>query len=323
MRFYISAIVVIVICLTNNKVEAGCDKDIDCKGERICENGSCIYPKEEREKIVDDNRSEQESSKNAPAIRNSEAKKEKEKQTAPSFYKVAGLIFKKEQIDHLYAMGVKLDEQDKETIKRLRTRGYNANDFVKGYDEYYELKRAYPEFSYYGRGALETVIVANGLQLGGYDMYWLIRYRHDNNTNITTAYNEQVLGGRSLRLAGIILSAAGVGAAILGGALYGIGVKETGEGTYDPATGITYPPETNKDLEISGIAFLGLAGALISAGIPCLIIGQHRMSNWLPEGRLDSNKIKNAKLRGNPGKNISINLNRSQKGLGITMSGIF
>jgi|GEM_PF-3841556 len=50
-------IVVLVFLFTSNLVAAGCEKDTDCKGDRICVKGECIFPSEYRNEAVKDSES--------------------------------------------------------------------------------------------------------------------------------------------------------------------------------------------------------------------------------------------------------------------------
>jgi hypothetical protein len=37
-------VLAIVCCLTSAVADAGCSKDTDCKGDRVCEEGKCVPP---------------------------------------------------------------------------------------------------------------------------------------------------------------------------------------------------------------------------------------------------------------------------------------
>ena len=268
-------IVIAIILSLSGESLAQCTKDTDCKGERVCYSGRCLFEEEAREALS--------------------KSKEKESSTRekPAPKQKADAISRKEAED---ISGCSRDKGSTKVVRRLVKRGYTVGDVLRACRDYEVLKATYPEFIPFPPEMIETVAVAHKLGLVGDDRYWFVWYRHDRRMEITRAYNEAVIGGPKLKRAGWIMGGIGVGFVVLGGIFYGVG-GSMGNNAMDDYQNCLIFAECKEHQETideanalmtAGHAFMGAGGALLIAGVPCLAVGYTRTSRWLPPKTLEN-----------------------------------
>ncbi len=114
----------IILCISG-KSWAQCTKDTDCKGERVCYSGRCLFGEEAREAL----------------------RKSKEKQSStrenPAPKPKADAISRKDTAD---TSGCSMDKWSNAVARRLVKRGYPVGDVLRACRDYEVLKATYPEF---------------------------------------------------------------------------------------------------------------------------------------------------------------------------------
>jgi hypothetical protein len=314
----IGAMTAVVVVLESPAAHAGCTRDSDCKGARICEKGRCVNPPADNQAqgsgavrptppappapatwqaapppalapmpLPPQNAQMSAPGSPAPPAQMAPAPAGTVGTAAPSWPQQAaapvpmatGLT--EANLSDLKNAGASLDAKDMEIADRLLRRGFSGDEIAAAYREHNVLKLTYPELGRFGRDMVETVAVARKLSLGENDKYWLVWYRHDENLSLTDAYNRKVVGGPRLKTLGWILAPAGLVLVIVGVPMWRWALTEETD-----RRGLTDQP--NGDWALPGLV-MTIAGSVFAAvGIPALIVGYLRTSHWLPPGSLDS-----------------------------------
>jgi hypothetical protein len=169
-----------------NAAHADCTTDMECKGTRVCNAGTCVEGAATQTAA---------SSSEQPPVR-------KEMHLTDS------------QLADLKAAGARLDAKDLEMAERLEKRGIGANDFVAAYREYGVMKSEYPEVAQWGSTVVETLAVANKMGLDGDEKSWFLWTRHQRDRNLTETPAPP--SGPTLVSYGMLASAAGTAVFVAG-----------------------------------------------------------------------------------------------------------
>jgi hypothetical protein len=300
------------VVLSPAAAHAGCTRDSECKGARICENGRCVNPQNSQSgagasvqpapAVAPGPGSAPApmpppvpamSAPPAPPPQNVHMPPPMPGSAPTQFAPIPGAPvgattvspqpwagaapvgagLTESQLSDLKSAGASLDAKDMEIADRLLRRGFSGDDFVAAYREQNALKLTYPEFGRFGRETVETIAVARKLGLGENDKYWLVWHKHDLNSTLTQAYNEEVVAkqGKALRVVGWIAILTGAVSVLAGTILY-IEGKSSSSSSQDDDIGKVMVPVG---------AVLGAAGAVT------LIVGYSRIGRLLAEGTLE------------------------------------
>jgi hypothetical protein len=253
---------------------AGCTRDSECKGARICENGRCVNPSQDYQAQGSTTVQPVPPAPPGPTPMPVPPPTPVPPPIPPPPTPMpppapipTGAGLTEANLSDLRNAGATLDAKDMEIADRLLRRGFSGDEVAAAYREHNALKVAYPELGRFGREMVETVAVARKLSLGENDKYWLVWYRHDENLSLTDAYNRKVVGGPGWRTLGWIVGGVGLALALPSGLVYAFGNHGQAEWAVGPLIG---------------------GGALLAVGIPSLIVGFVRSSHWIPPGSLDS-----------------------------------
>ena len=304
----------IILCISG-KSWAQCTKDTDCKGDRVCYSGRCLFEEEAREAL------------------SKSVKKESSTRERPAPKQEADATSRNEAED---ISGCSRDKGSTDIARELVKRGYPVGDVLRACRDYEVLKATYPEFIPFPPEMIETVAVAHKLGLVGDDRYWFVWYRHGKRMEMTRAYNEAVIGGPKLKRAGWIMAGIGVGFVVVGSVFYGVGGGMGNDAMDDFQNCLTYTAckeheDTIKEanaLMTAGHAFMGAGGALLIAGVPCLAVGYTRTGRWLRPKTLENapaNKVQEL-VAGNSvdsADSISITPTFGPNHAGIGLAGTF
>jgi hypothetical protein len=310
----IGAMAAVVVVLESRAAHAGCTRDSDCKGARICENGRCVNPPA-------DNQARGNKAAPVPAPPPGPAGWQAAPPPAltpmpvppqnaptppppappaqmapvpagttspwpPTAPAPMATSLSEANLSDLRNAGASLDAKDMEIADRLLRRGFSGDEISAAYREHNALKLTYPELGRFGRDMVETVAVARKLSLGENDKYWLVWYRHDENLSLTDAYNRKVVGGPGLKKAGWIMSGAGAALLVAGAVL--AGDTKCVEYYYSNSVRGACEREGKTPATWTGVGFLIGGGLMLAVGVPALIVGYLRTNRWVPPGSLDS-----------------------------------
>jgi hypothetical protein len=315
--------------------QAGCTRDNECKGARICEDGKCVWPPKEIPApkaaaaptvAAPAPATPAEAEPKAPAnAQPSDAPAPAPAPTAaPTPPPPAGgaLHLTPAQVAALKSTGATLDDSEMGIADSLGRRGFAGDEFVAAYRDHVAVKAMYPELAPYGSSLIETMVVARRLGLDRDQSYWFTVYRHQRGRTLTQAYNEKILGGPGLLKAGIITTGTGLLVLFIGSQLRSIARDHP---TYYQGSG----NEADHRLDYPGAAMEIAGGLAAVAGIPFALVGAYRMSTWLPAGTLDTapaSAIRTlrsaAATQDNPPVRFALTpaLGQGQAGFGLTAS---
>jgi hypothetical protein len=161
-----------------------------------------------------------------------------------------------------------------EMAARLGRKGFIGDDFVAAYREHKAMKAVHPELASYGRDMVETIAVAQKLDLSEDDAYWFVRNRHQRTRTLTQA--PRVPSGRGMVTLGGVTTGAGIVLLAVGLALSSDVTYKSGSGNVTSGWGYT-----GKAMEVTG-------GVSIAAGLSIAILGLYRWTAPLPDTPQDS-----------------------------------
>jgi len=287
MKQTVLASIAFVLLLFASDAFGKCTKDTECKGERICHNGKCMFESQVRKQLDLPKKpgkqatTEQQNTfkKNVKVpLEDANIKNDEQIGKVPDLdefdFSPTGMSVTDESLETLVFHGAKLDKRDNSMASRLGKRGFTIEDFIGAYKSYRHLQKSYPALVHFGRSVVETIAVGRKIGLDEDDLYNFIWYRHRGRRSMTKAYNQYVIGGRGFKIAGWTLSSIGAAFLVVGGAVYGASV---GEG---------YKP-----MMVAGQVMMPVGAGLFATGIPFLVIGYIRTSEWYPEGALDKGTV--------------------------------
>jgi len=253
MPGHLSGCVFAMLVLLPATVRAGCDKDADCKGDRICVSGECTAPPQAAQPVL-----------LAPAP-----------QATP--FAPTAMSLTPAHVSALREAGCALDPADAALADRLARRGFGPEEFVAAYQATRLLKVSYPRAGAYPRDLVEVVAIGQRLKLEVREIYRFASGHFESNLPLTEAYNRKLTGNRRRTVAGAILS--GLGAAMVGG---GVAFKVVAMNEHEQG-------RSDDTASMISWAFFGLGGAALIAGIPTLIVGLARDGGRprLEDGALD------------------------------------
>jgi hypothetical protein len=318
--------------------QAGCTRDNECKGVRICEDGKCVWPPKEIP-------TPQATPAPAAPVEQAGAQPAGEKEAtaageagpaptavapappaaapAPPAPPIGGALhLTPAQVAALKSAGATLDENEMGIADSLGKRGFRGDEFVAAYRDHVAVKARYPELAPYGTSLIETIVVARRLGLDRDQSYWFTVYRHQRERTLTQAYNEEILGGPSLLKSGLVTSGTGLALIIIGAELRSIARDHP---TYYQGSG----NEPDHRLDYPGAAMEIVGGLALVAGIPFALVGAYRMHTWLPPGTLDTARAGSIRTLRPAAANqdslpvrfaLTPTLGQGQAGLGLTAS---
>ncbi len=309
-----TAVILTGTCLglaLHGEAQAGCEKDTECKGDRICEEGRCVSPVQTSSGAEPGAWSSPEGMPpppKAPSLCTGDSdckghrvcqegeckdppvsRSVKEKKKGPAFPTVKAR-FTKRQLDELRLAGCPLDQTSSRMADRLTVRGFSSSDFVYACREEQSMRASDPQAKGYPRGMLETLAAALALGLDRRQRDELVRYRHGKGLSLSSAYSRVVIGGHVTEVAGWSLSGAGAAALLVGLIL----IPVAADHVVDDGPGI------DLDKEGYGVASAVLGGsgaALLIAGVPALVLGRQRRKTWLAPGTLEKERASQLKAR--------------------------
>jgi len=324
------------------EARGGCEKDVECKGNRICEDGKCVAPGGAGPGVAPgtwtsptgmppppaapplcardtDCKGERvcvEGECKAPAKKPGEGKQGTGKVRPPTIPTVKARFTPKQQ-DTLRLAGC-IDATSARMADRLVDRGFTPKDFVAACNEDRNLRASYPAVAEFPAGTLETLAAAGKLGLSRPRRLELVRQRHGKGRTLTDAYNRVTIGGHVQEAVGWALTGAGA-AAMLAGLIL---IPVTADHVVDS-------PGVNLDEDGYGVGSIILVvtgGALLIAGVPTLVVGRQRQDRWLPPGTLegsDAKALRKQRKRREKGARLIITptLGRGSAGLGV--AGVF
>lgn len=224
---------------------AGCEKDSDCKGDRICVKGECAAPAPATQ---------------SPALPPSPVVPG----PAPGSFAPSAMAFGTPHLTALRDAGAPLDDVDAALADRFSRRGFGPDDYVAAYQATRLLKASYPRAASFPRDVVEVVAIGQRLKLDSKQIYRLASGRFEGNLSLTEAYNSRVVRGRGRTVAGAVL--VGAAAAFAGG---GVAFKISASDKH--SKGLSDDSDS-----IASWAMFGLGAASLIAGLPTLIVGLTR-----------------------------------------------
>lgn len=274
-------------------VRAGCTRDSECKGTRICENARCVYPapaagirgpseagtNEAATTAVGRAASSPpgtvpSAGAQAPAspptpTTAAELESPAPAVTPPPSARLASrgpMHLTESQLADLRSAGASLDATDMEIAHRLGRRGLAGDDFVAAYREYRAMRSRYPELAAFGRDMVETIAVAQKLGLSEEDKYRFVWDRHERDRELMQTCREPSPRGSSLATLGGVTTGVSIVLLVVGRALASDEVYKQGEGNVTSKWGYA-----GKTMEV-----VGPVG--IVAGLSITILGLVRWS---------------------------------------------
>ena len=217
------------------------------------------------------------------------------------------------QLVALRSAGARLDARDMQMADRLGRHGLVGDDLVAAYREHKAMTAAHPELASYGRAVVETIAVAQKLDLRGEDEYLFVRDRHERNRTVAQAYNARIPSGR--------------GMVTVGSAVIGVGIVLLASGLA-LASDLRFDDDRGMNVT-SGWGYAGRAIAItggvgIAVGLSAAILGLYR---WTapPEGDASVSRAGSTSLRPSGGDQrgtttrwaLSPSLGPRQAGLGL------
>ena len=251
---------------------AGCDKDTDCKGDRICVSGQCQAP-DPSTFSPRQQRSPDTSAIKGTTSANREFEAIKKRVHAQSW----PFNFSTRQINDLLTIGCRFDITDFTNAKRMKSRGFTEDQYVFAYRDLYSQgiaqRHRAVEMAVFRQAGLPTSEFGQYLAHGG---------------SMTDYYNSRIGGGGAVA-AGVSLLILGIGGVVAGAVLYDEGVSQ--ENKHEACIPSQYVCDTvgkyRKDYKLSGA--LSMAGGFIlgAVGLPLTIVGGIKRGRWAEAGALD------------------------------------
>jgi len=190
------------------RVWAGCEKDTDCKGDRICVSGQCQAPDPATQSP------HQQKNPDSAAIKARKSANSEVEAIKKRVYENWPFTFSARQINDLLTIGCRFDDTDLANAKRMKDRGFTEDQYVFAYRDLYSqgMPQRYRavEMAVFRQVGLPTSEFGQYLAHGG---------------SMTDYYNSRIGGGGAVA-AGVILLLLGAGGVITGAFLYDEGVSQ-------------------------------------------------------------------------------------------------
>lgn len=328
--------------LWSGEARGGCEKDVECKGNRICEDGKCVAPggggpgvepgtwtspsgmppppeapplctmdtdcKGERVCVEGECKAS-----DKPADGGKKGAGPARLPTIPS----VKARFTPEELDALRLYGC-IDATSARMADRLVDRGFSSADFVAACKEDRSLRASHPSMAEYPSGTLETLAAAGKLGLGRSRRLELVRLRHGQGRALTDAYNRVTIGGHVQEAVGWTLTGAGAAAMLVGLIL----IPVTADHVVDESSGVALDED---GYGVGSIIMLVTGGVLLMAGVPTLALGRQKQKRWLAPGALEGGDAASLRKQGKQAEGaqliITPTLGRGSAGLGVV--GVF